>query len=33
MSTTIGDILGPGGALARTIPGYEARPSQLEMAA
>ncbi len=31
--TTIGDILGPGGALARTIPGYEARPSQLEMAA
>ena len=31
--TTIADILGPGGALARAIPGYEARPSQLEMAA
>jgi ATP-dependent DNA helicase DinG len=29
---SIGDILGPGGALARAIPGYEARPSQLEMA-
>src|SRR4051812_14644358 len=29
---SIGDILGPGGALARTISGYEARPSQLEMA-
>jgi ATP-dependent DNA helicase DinG len=29
---SIGDILGPGGALARAIPGYEVRPSQLEMA-
>jgi ATP-dependent DNA helicase DinG len=29
---SVGDILGPGGALARAIPGYEARPSQLEMA-
>jgi ATP-dependent DNA helicase DinG len=33
MTLSIGDILGPGGALARSIPGYEARPSQLEMAA
>jgi ATP-dependent DNA helicase DinG len=30
--TTVGEILGPGGLLARAIPGYEARPSQVEMA-
>jgi ATP-dependent DNA helicase DinG len=29
---TIGEILGPGGALARSIPGYEVRPGQLDMA-
>ncbi|MDB4967988.1 MAG: DinG family ATP-dependent helicase YoaA [Myxococcales bacterium] len=28
----IDDILGPGGVLARAIPGYEGRPSQLAMA-
>src|SRR2546430_16587810 len=25
-------ILGPGGALSRALPGYEARPQQLELA-
>jgi ATP-dependent DNA helicase DinG len=26
------ELLGPGGALSRALPGYEARPAQLEMA-
>jgi ATP-dependent DNA helicase DinG len=30
--SAIGDILGPGGVLASAIPGYETRPSQLQMA-
>ncbi|HEX9102195.1 MAG TPA: DEAD/DEAH box helicase, partial [Polyangia bacterium] len=30
--SAIGDILGPGGALASAIAGYESRPSQLQMA-
>jgi ATP-dependent DNA helicase DinG len=30
--TTVGEILGPSGTLARAIAAYEARPSQLEMA-
>jgi ATP-dependent DNA helicase DinG len=29
---TVGEILGPGGVLARAIDGYEARPQQVEMA-
>ncbi len=32
MALTIPEVLGPGGLLARAIPGYEARPAQLEMA-
>ncbi len=30
--SAVGDILGPGGVLARAIPGYETRPAQLQMA-
>jgi len=30
--SAVGDILGPGGVLARAIAGYETRPSQLQMA-
>jgi ATP-dependent DNA helicase DinG len=30
--TAVADILGPGGVLARALPSYEPRPSQLEMA-
>jgi ATP-dependent DNA helicase DinG len=29
---TVDDILGPGGLLSRVLPGYEARPEQLELA-
>ncbi|MFL5436897.1 MAG: DEAD/DEAH box helicase, partial [Myxococcales bacterium] len=29
---SLADLLGPGGALARVLPGYEPRASQLEMA-
>lgn len=29
---TVGDILGPGGSIARRLPHYEPRPQQLEMA-
>src|SRR5581483_8109978 len=32
VSATVGEILGPGGLLARALPGYEPRPSQVEMA-
>jgi ATP-dependent DNA helicase DinG len=32
MTSAIGEILGPGGVLARAIAGYETRPSQLQMA-
>jgi ATP-dependent DNA helicase DinG len=28
----VADVLGPGGALARALPGWESRPQQLEMA-
>ena len=31
-ATAVGEILGPGGLVARAIPGYEPRPSQLAMA-
>ena len=32
MTLTIPEVLGPGGILARAIPGYEPRIAQLEMA-
>ena len=32
MATEIDDIFGEGGALARELPGYEARPGQVELA-
>src|SRR2546423_15360479 len=33
MSDSLREVLGPGGALSRVLPGYEPRPPQLAMAA
>src|SRR5213080_3269132 len=33
MSDSLREVLGPGGALSRVLPGYERRPPQLAMAA